>query len=42
MGVGQGYLSVTPLHLAVISAMIAQKGDYEITYLVEKEHDIKK
>ena len=40
MGVGQGYLSVTPLHLALISAMIAKKGDYEIPYLVQKEQDI--
>ena len=35
LGVGQGYMLVTPLHLALITAAIANKGKYKTPYLIE-------
>lgn len=33
LGIGQGYLQITPLHLSLISAMVAKKGEYKTPFL---------
>ncbi len=37
LGVGQGYMLTTPLHLSLISGILARKGEYELPYLVAKK-----
>ena len=39
LGVGQGYMLTTPLHLALISAILANRGEYELPYLVLKKQN---
>ena len=39
LGVGQGYMLTTPLHLALISAILANRGEYELPYLVLKKRN---
>ena len=34
LGVGQGYMLTTPLHLALLTSLIAKKGEYQIPYIV--------
>lgn len=34
LGVGQGYMLTTPLHLALLTSAIANKGKYQIPYIV--------
>ncbi|MDA0899816.1 MAG: penicillin-binding transpeptidase domain-containing protein [Proteobacteria bacterium] len=34
LGVGQGYMLTTPLHLALLTSAIAKKGKYQIPYIV--------
>ena len=36
LGIGQGYMLTTPLHLSLIAGMLASKGQYKIPYLVRK------
>ena len=38
LGVGQGYMLTTPLHLALLTALIAKKGEYQIPYIVNKQN----
>jgi penicillin-binding protein 2 len=38
LGVGQGYMLTTPLHLALLTSMIAKKGEYQIPYIVNKQN----
>ena len=33
VGIGQGYLQITPLHLSLISAMVARRGEYKTPFL---------
>ena len=35
LGIGQGYMQITPLHLSLIAAMVANKGKYKLPYLSE-------
>jgi penicillin-binding protein 2 len=37
LGVGQGYMLTTPLHLALLTSLIAKKGEYQIPYLVSEQ-----
>ena len=37
LGVGQGYMLTTPLHLALLTSLIAKKGEYQIPYIVNKK-----
>lgn len=37
LGVGQGYMLTTPLHLALLTSIIAKKGEYQIPYLVSEQ-----
>ena len=37
LGVGQGYMLTTPLHLALLTSLIAKKGEYQIPYLVNEQ-----
>ena len=37
LGVGQGYMLTTPLHLALLTSLIAKKGEYRIPYLVNEQ-----
>ena len=37
LGVGQGYMLTTPLHLALLISLIAKKGEYQIPYIVNKQ-----
>ena len=39
LGVGQGYMLTTPLHLSLISGILANKGEYELPYLVQKKQN---
>ena len=39
LGVGQGYMLTTPLHLSLISGILAKKGEYELPYLVVKKQN---
>ena len=39
LGVGQGYMLTTPLHLSLISGILAKKGEYELPYLVIKKQN---
>ena len=39
LGVGQGYMLTTPLHLSLISGILAKKGKYELPYLVAKKQN---
>tara|TARA_B100001996_G_scaffold249667_1_gene193549 strand:- start:2164 stop:3951 length:1788 start_codon:yes stop_codon:yes gene_type:complete len=39
LGIGQGYMLTTPLHLSLIAGMLASKGQYKLPYLV-KENDL--
>ena len=39
LGVGQGYMLTTPLHLALISGILANRGEYELPYLVLKKQN---
>ena len=34
LGIGQGYMLTTPLHLSLIAGMLASKGQYKLPYLV--------
>tara|TARA_B100001029_G_scaffold177991_1_gene183718 strand:- start:15664 stop:17451 length:1788 start_codon:yes stop_codon:yes gene_type:complete len=36
LGIGQGYMLTTPLHLSLIAGMLASKGQYKLPYLVRK------
>jgi len=38
LGVGQGYMLTTPLHLALITSLIAKKGEYQIPHIVNKQN----
>ena len=38
LGVGQGYMLTTPLHLALLTSLIAKKGEYQIPYIVNKQN----
>ena len=38
LGVGQGYMLTTPLHLALLTSMIAKKGEYQIPHIVNKQN----
>ena len=37
LGVGQGYMLTTPLHLALLTSLLAKKGKYQIPYIVNDE-----
>ena len=39
LGVGQGYMLTTPLHLSLISGILAKKGKYQLPYLVAKKQN---
>ncbi len=39
LGVGQGYMLTTPLHLSLISGILANRGEYELPYLVTKNQN---
>ena len=39
LGVGQGYMLTTPLHLSLISAILAKRGEYQLPYLVAKKQN---
>ena len=39
LGVGQGYMLTTPLHLSLISGILAKKGEYELPHLVVKKQN---
>ena len=39
LGVGQGYMLTTPLHLSLISGILAKRGEYELPYLVAKKQN---
>ena len=36
LGIGQGYMLTTPLHLSLIAGMLASKGQYKLPHLVNK------
>ena len=38
LGVGQGYMLTTPLHLALLTSLIAKKGEYQIPHIVNKQN----
>mgnify|MGYP003301759405 CR=1 FL=1 len=38
LGIGQGYMLTTPLHLSLIAGILASKGQYRLPYLV-REND---
>ena len=38
LGIGQGYMLTTPLHLSLLSAMLASKGQYKLPYLAKKNN----
>ncbi len=38
LGIGQGYMLATPLHLSLIAAILASKGKYELPYLVKRSN----
>ena len=38
LGVGQGYMLTTPLHLALLTSLIANKGESQIPYIVNKQN----
>ena len=37
LGVGQGYMLTTPLHLSLISGILAKKGNYQLPFMVTKK-----
>ena len=37
LGVGQGYMLTTPLHLSLISGILANKGNYQLPFMVTKK-----
>ena len=37
LGVGQGYMLTTPLHLSLISGILAKQGNYQLPFMVTKE-----
>jgi len=37
LGVGQGYMLTTPLHLALLTSLLAKKGKYQIPYIVNNQ-----
>ena len=39
LGVGQGYMLTTPLHLALISGILASNGNYKLPYLVTSNEE---
>ena len=39
LGVGQGYMLTTPLHLALISGILASKGNYKLPYLATSNEE---
>jgi len=39
LGIGQGYMLTTPLHLSLIAGILASKGQYRLPYLV-RENDL--
>ena len=39
LGIGQGYMLTTPLHLSLIAGILASKGQYRLPYLV-KENEL--
>jgi len=39
IGVGQGYMLTTPLHLALLTSAIAKKGKYQIPHLVNNSNE---
>ncbi len=40
LGIGQGYMLTTPLHLSLIAGMLASKGQYKLPYLVRKNDSV--
>lgn len=40
LGVGQGYMLTTPLHLALISGILASKGTYQLPHLSKKNTEL--
>ena len=36
LGIGQGYMLTTPLHLSLIAGILASKGQYRLPYLVRE------
>ena len=36
LGIGQGYMLTTPLHLSLIAGMLASKGNYKLPYLARR------
>ena len=39
LGVGQGYMLTTPLHLSLISGILAKKGSYQLPFMVTKKNN---
>ena len=39
LGVGQGYMLTTPLHLSLISGILAKKGNYQLPFMVTKKNN---
>ena len=37
LGVGQGYMLTTPLHLSLISGILAKQGNYQLPFMVTKK-----
>ena len=42
LGVGQGYMLTTPLHLSLIAGILAKKGTYQLPHIVKKNENILK
>ena len=42
LGVGQGYMLTTPLHLSLIAGILAKKGTYQLPHVVKKNENILK
>jgi len=42
LGVGQGYMLTTPLHLSLIAGILAKKGTYQLPHIVKKNETILK
>ena len=40
LGVGQGYMLTTPLHLSLISGILAKKGNYQLPFMVTKKDNM--
>ena len=40
IGIGQGYLLTSPLHLALMAGIIAKKGEYNIPFLIQQNEPL--